>query len=156
MRDYLAQQPDEDFFVSRFVDYASADGLYRKYRIVIVDGRPFACHMAISDQWNIWYLNAGMAADASKRGEEEAFMRTFDEGFAARHAGALAAIIARIGLDYFTLDCAENKNGGLLLFEADNTAVVHDMDSPEIYPYKPPQMRKIFAAFAAMLHGRAR
>jgi hypothetical protein len=44
----------------------------------------------------------------------------------------------------------------LLIFEADNTAVVHNMDSPEVYPYKSPQMRKIFEAFAAMLYRRAR
>jgi len=62
----------------------------------------------------------------------------------------------RIGLDYFTIDCAENKDGDLLIFEADNTAVVHNMDSPEVFPYKPPQMRRIFEAFAAMLYGRAR
>jgi hypothetical protein len=30
------------------------------------------------------------------------------------------------------------------------------MDSPELFPYKPPQMRKIFEAFAAMLCTRAR
>jgi hypothetical protein len=38
-----------------------------------------------------------------------------------------------------------------LIFEADNTAVVHNMDSPAVFPYKAPQMRKIFGAFAAML-----
>jgi hypothetical protein len=30
------------------------------------------------------------------------------------------------------------------------------MDPPEIFPYKAPQMRKIFDAFAAMLDRRAR
>jgi hypothetical protein len=44
----------------------------------------------------------------------------------------------------------------LLIFEADNTAVVHNMDSPELFPYKPPQMRAIFEAFAEMLHRHAR
>jgi hypothetical protein len=44
----------------------------------------------------------------------------------------------------------------LLIFEADNTAVVHDMDPPDIFPYKLPQMRKVFDAFAAMLDHRAR
>ncbi len=62
---------------------------------------------------------------------------------------------ARVGLDYFTVDCAETKAGELLVFEADNTAVVHNMDSPEVFPYKPAQMCKIFDAFAAMLHRRA-
>ncbi|HVX78091.1 MAG TPA: hypothetical protein VHB49_18315 [Bradyrhizobium sp.] len=148
---YLAERPETEFFVSRFVDYASSDGLYRKYRIAFVDGRAYACHMAIADRWDIWYLNAGMALSESKRGEEADFMRRFDETFALRHQGALAELAARIGLDYFTVDCAENKRGELLIFEADNTAVVHNMDSPELYPYKAPQMRKVFDAFAAML-----
>jgi hypothetical protein len=153
---YLADRPEPEFFVARFVDYASSDGLFRKYRIVFADGRAFACHMAIADRWDIWYLNAGMAFSVEKRLEEESFMRDFDRDFAARHGRALAAIADRVGLDYFTIDCAENKSGELLIFEADNTAVVHNMDSPEVFPYKPPQMRKIFEAFAAMLHRRAR
>ena len=153
---YLADRPELEFFVTRFVDYASADGLFRKYRIVFVDGSPYACHMAIADRWDIWYLNAGMALSDSKRLEEASFMQDFDSGFAVRHRQALAAMAERVGLDYFTVDCAENKNGELLIFEADNTAVVHNMDSPALYPYKPPQMRKIFDAFAAMLYARAR
>ena len=48
--------------------------------------------------------------------------------FAARHHGALTAIAERVGLDYFTVDCAETGDGSLLIFEADNTAVVHNMD----------------------------
>jgi len=152
---YLAGRPEEEFFVSRFVDYSGDDGLYRKYRVVIVDGCAYACHMAIADRWDIWYLNAGMAFSESKRREEAEFMRDFDDAFAARHKSALTAMIERVGLDYFTIDCAENDNGELLIFEADNTAVVHNMDSPEQFPYKPAQMRKIFAAFAAMLYRRA-
>jgi hypothetical protein len=109
--------------------------------------------MAIADRWDIWYLNAGMTQSAEKRSEEERFMRDFDYGFAFRHRNALAAVAGRVGLDYFTIDCAENKDGELLIFEADNTAVVHNMDSPEVFPYKPPQMHRIFDAFAAMLVG---
>jgi hypothetical protein len=153
---YLAGRGEQEFFVARFVDYSSRGGLFRKYRIVFVDGRPYACHMAIADRWDIWYLNAGMAFDAEKRLEEECFMRDFDGDFAVRHKSALAAVADRVGLDYFTIDCAENKNGELLIFEADNTAVVHNMDSPEVFPYKPPQMRKIFDAFAAMLYRHLR
>ena len=153
---YLAERVEHEFFVSRFVDYADDDGLFRKYRIAVVDGRPYACHMAIADRWDIWYLNADMAFSESKRREEENFMRTFDSAFAVRHQSALAAMIDRIGLDYFTIDCAENKHGDLLIFEADNTAVVHNMDALDLFPYKPPQMRAIFEAFASMLYRRAR
>jgi hypothetical protein len=112
--------------------------------------------MAIADRWDIWYLNAGMYHSEEKRLEEAGFMRNFDVGFAFRHRRALAALAERVGLDYFTVDCAENNNDELLIFEADNTAVVHNMDSPELFPYKSPQMHKVFDAFAAMLAGRAR
>ncbi len=156
MARYLEQSRQEEFFVSRFVDYSSDDGLFRKYRVVFVDGKPYACHMAIAERWDIWYLNARMSADAGKRLEEETFMRTFDIGFARRHHAALAGMAGRIGLDYFMVDCAETKSGALLIFEADNTAVVHNMDSPQVFPYKPPQMRKVFDAFVAMLERRVR
>jgi hypothetical protein len=153
---YLSGRAEQEFFAARFVDYAGQDGLFRKYRIVFVDGRPYACHMAIAERWDIWYLNAGMAFSTEKRLEEERFMRDFDSDFAVRHREALAAIAERVGLDYFTIDCAENRDGELLIFEADNTAVVHNMDSSEVFPYKAPQMRNIFDAFAAMLHRHGR
>lgn len=151
---YLAERPEETFFASRYVDYAGADGQFRKYRLACVDGVFFAVHMAISDQWRIWYLNADMTTDANKRAEEAHFMATFD-AFAARHADALGAINAKVGLDYFQVDCAEAAAGELLVFEIDNAAIVHDMDPPDIFPYKAPQMRRIFAAFVDMLYARA-
>ena len=152
---YLGEHPDEAFFVSRFVDYRSADGLFRKYRLAFIEGKPYACHLAIADRWDIWYMNAQMAASVDKRREEAAFMQTFDSDFAQHHRAALVDLAGRIGLDYFTLDCAEAKDGSLLIFEADNTAIVHDMDPPDIFPYKVPQMRKVFDAFAAMLFRRS-
>jgi glutathione synthase/RimK-type ligase-like ATP-grasp enzyme len=152
---YLAAQKEAEFYLSRFVDYASADGLFRKYRIVFIEGSPYACHMAIADQWMIYYLNAGMKASAAKRAEEERFMVEFETGFARRHGAALGAISSRVGLDYFGIDCAETADGRLLLFEADIAMIVHAMDSPAIFPYKPPQMQKVFDAFRAMLRRRS-
>ena len=152
---YLDERDEQEFFLARFVDYASEDGLFRKYRIVFVDSEPYACHMAIAHRWDIWYLNAGMSASEDKRREEATFMQTFDIGFGRRHRTVLAAIAERVGLDYFIIDCAETRDGALLLFEADNTAVVHDMDHADIFPYKAPQMQKVFSAFAAMLERRA-
>ena len=152
---YLEEREEGEFFISRFVDYASADGLFRKYRIVIVDGKAYACHMAVADEWKVWYLNADMAVSVPHRLEEGQFMQEFDQRFAARHAAALSEMSARIGLDYVAIDCAETADGALLVFEADNTAIVHDMDPPNVYPYKSPQMKKIFQAVQAMFYRRA-
>jgi hypothetical protein len=153
---YLAEQPAATFYVSPFVDYRSVDGLFRKYRIAVVDGRPFACHMAMADRWMLHYLNAGMEQSAEKRAEEAAWFETFDTVFAERHRRAFRALHERIGLEYFVIDCAETPGGDLLLFEADTAMVVHSMDSPDLFPYKRPQMLKVFGAFQDMLRAHAR
>ncbi|HKJ22232.1 MAG TPA: RimK family alpha-L-glutamate ligase [Gammaproteobacteria bacterium] len=149
--DYLKMTPDNEFYISHFVDYRAGDGRFRKYRIALINGRPFACHMAISDHWIIHYLNAGMTESEEKRAEEERFMTEFDAAFARRHAQALAAITERVGLDYVGIDCAETLDGQLLIFEIDNAMVVHAMDPVDLFPYKQPQMKKVFGAFRRML-----
>ncbi len=148
---YLRTVPGDDFYVSRFVDYRDPDGQYRKYRIVLIGGRAFACHMAVSAHWMVHYLNAGMAEDAGKRAEEAAFMSGFDEGFARRHDAALRAVAERFELDYLVVDCAETRDGRLLVFELDNSGFVHALDPVDVFPYKQTQMRKVFAAFRALL-----
>jgi len=155
---YLERVAGDDFYVSRFVDYSSADGQFRKYRIVLIDGVAFICHFAVSSHWMIHYLNAGMNESAAKRAEEAVVMAGFDAGFATRHAGALRAIDERMGMPYLGIDCAETPAGELLVFEADNAMIVHAMDPEDMYPYKKPVMQKVFDAFRRLLddarHGK--
>jgi hypothetical protein len=154
--EYLAMRPEDEFFVSRYVDYAGPDGSFRKYRVVFVDGKAYACHMAVCGEWKVWYLNADMMSNTAKRAEEEQFMTRFDEDFVLWHGNALNEIATRVGLNYFAIDCAQTRDGKLLVFEADNASIVHNMDPADVFPYKGPQMRKVFAAFVAMLHKYAR
>jgi hypothetical protein len=156
--DYLGRRAEKEFYLAPFVDYRGHDGLYRKYRIILIAGRPYACHMAISTHWMIHYLNADMRAHADRRAEEARFMADFEEDFAVRHATALDEIARKVGLEYLPFDCAETPDGQLLVFETGTNMIVHAMDSPDLFPYKRPQMKKVFAAFEAMLRdasGRA-
>lgn len=154
---YLGLQSAERFYLAPFIDYKSGDGLYRKYRIVFLERRPYLCHMAISSNWMIHYLNAGMDKSAEKRREEALTMESFDEVFARRHATALASVERKLDLDYVGIDCAESTDGRLLVFEADVAMIIHTMDPPDLYPYKLPHMQKVFNAFFDMLeHARQR
>lgn len=152
MTDYLSRVDAEDFFVAPFIDYSGTDGQFRKFRLALIDGQPFACHMAISSHWMIHYVNAGMYEDAAKRAEELSFMENF-ASFAERHAPALAAIHQRTRLDYLCIDCAETTDGQLLIFEIDHAMVVHAMDSEAMFPYKQHHMLKVKDAFRDYLLG---
>ena len=150
----LASAPGLAAPKSARIDYRGSDGLFRKYRIVLIDGRPFACHMAISEHRIIHYHDAGMRENAEKRAEEARFVSDFDVDFARRHASTLRAIADRVGLDYFVIDCGETPDGKLLLLEVGVAMIVHSMDSPDLFPYKAAQMRKVCDAFRATLRGK--
>jgi len=147
---YLGKVRDAEFFVSRFIDYRSRDGLFRKFRVALIDGKPYACHMGISSNWMIHYVNAGMYEDARKRDEEAVFMERFGD-FSERHRAALEAICQRTRLDYLCIDCAETQAGELLIFEIDHTMVVHAMDPEPLFPYKQVHMKKVENAFRDFL-----
>lgn len=143
---YLAGHAAQAFFVAAFFDYAGADGRFRKLRVVFVNGRPFVAHMAVSERWMVHYLNADMGKPDNRR-EEADVMAGFDEGFATRHRAAFEALTTTFGLDYVGIDCAETRDGRLVVFEADVAMIVHAMDSADLYPYKKPPMAKLFAGF---------
>jgi len=151
LQDYLRRVGGDEFYLSRFIDYSGADGLFRKYRVVLIAGVPYICHFAISQHWMIHYLNAGMAESEDKRRQEAECMLHFDDEFAARHRTALAEINRRIGLDYVGIDCAETADGALLIFEIDNAMIVHGMDPVDKFAYKKPIMQKVFTAFRGLL-----
>lgn len=153
--DYVNRNSHSLYSVASFIDYSSDDGYFRKYRIAMIDGMPHACHMGISKHWMIHYVNAGMYEDAWKRSQEELFFQQFEQ-FSNRHAVALRELYHRIGLDYFCIDCAETKTGELLVFEVDHCMVVHDMDLPSLFPYKPQQMAIVRDAFIEYLEYRHR
>ena len=142
--------------LSQFIDYASPDGLFRKYRVALIDGVAYPVHLAISSHWMVHYLNAGMGDSVEKREEEASWFNSFRQTFASKHKPAFDKLSTTIELSYFAMDCAETKDGELLIFEIDTAMIIHCMDAGPEYAYKRDPMQKLFAAFLAMLkHGQA-
>lgn len=152
---YVRARDEEVFYITAFVDYSSPDGRFRKQRVAFIDGKAYASHLAVSDNWMVHYLNAGMMDHAERRAEEAAWMASFDEDCAMRNAAAYARIVKSLGLDYFAIDCAELADGRILLFEADVAMIVHSMDCESLFAYKKPAMAKLFRAFEGALANRA-
>ena len=151
---YLSRNGEDEFFLSPYINYAGLDRKFRKQRIAFINGKAFACHLGVSQNWMVHYLNAQMLDNAAHREEEARWMEHFDE-FAHKHCQAFAALSHIIGLDYFGIDCAEMPDGRLLLFEVDVAMIVHDMDPRDCFPYKEKAMRKVFQAFQDFLQEKA-
>ena len=151
---YLESVTHEDFYLTAFVDYRNADGYYRKYRIVFVDGVAYPVHLAISPRWMIHYYNAAMAENAWMRDEEHAFMRDLDSVFTGVLAQGLEEIARGIPLDYFGIDCSIAPDGRVLLFEASSAMIVHMRDPVDLYPYKVKYVPRVIAALERLFDKR--
>lgn len=151
---YGIAHPADRYFVSPFIDYASADGYFRKYRLVFVDGVPFPVHLAISPNWMIHYYNAPMAEHQWMRDEEAAFLEDPRGAFDKPRFSTLVQIGKAVGLEYFGIDCSIDRDGNVLVFEADAAMLVHTSDPVDLYPYKQAFVPRIYRAVEGMIDRR--
>jgi tetratricopeptide (TPR) repeat protein len=146
----VADLPPGSCYVTQFVDYASADGWYRKYRVIFVEGRPYPYHLAISRHWLVHYWTSGMEQDAHRRDEERRFLAQPAAAIGKGAMAALGAIGERLGLDYAGIDFGLLPDGTLVVFEANATMLVHAERDP-CFAYRNPAVAAIQSAFGAML-----
>jgi len=147
---YLERHDGERFYVAPFVDYRSADGYYRKYRAIVVDGVPFPYHLAISDRWIVHYAGSLMERHAWMREEEERFLRDPASVF-DRWEERFGAVAPALGLESFGVDCTLLADGSILVFECNAGMLVHCADDPALFAYKYAYVPRIFDAVERLL-----
>jgi len=151
---YLCHAPFEAFFVTDFVNFASADGYWRKYRFIFVDRQVFPYHLAIHTDWLIHYYRADMGREAWMKREEEAFLTDHRAAFPGALAEAVAEAARRLDLDYGGMDCGLTPDGRVLVFEANACMLLHLHDSAEDFPYKHRLVPRITEAISRMVVNR--
>jgi tetratricopeptide (TPR) repeat protein len=150
---FLNERPASDHYVIEYVDYASVDGHFRKYRFIFAGDEILPYHLAIGNGWKVHHASTDMANQPWMQQEEASFLADPRGVFTPSHYQALRAIRDRIGLDYFGIDCGLDRAGSLIVFEVNASMLVHE-DNAE-FPYKDPAVRAIKTAFDAMLRRRA-
>jgi len=150
---YLADAAAENFDLSQYVEYRDADGWYRKYRVILVDGRPHAYHLAMASSWMVHYETGATRDHRWTQEEEERFLAAPQAVFATWPA-VFSSIAAAIDLDYVGLDCARLPDGGVLVFEADPASWVHAHDAVAA-PYRAAAVERISRALTEMLERRS-
>ncbi|WP_250937303.1 tetratricopeptide repeat protein [Allorhizobium sonneratiae] len=139
----------QDLYLTDYVDYASADGLYRKYRWVFVGEEILPYHLAIGYGWKVHHASTRMAEVEWMRDEEKDFLDDPRAFFEPDVMAALETIRNRIGLDYFGIDCGLDRQGRLVVFEVNASMLVHLRNYG--FEYKNPYVLRIKQAFARML-----
>ncbi len=152
---FMAAHASDSYYLIEYVDYRSADGKFRKYRMINVAGKLFPYHLAIHSDWLVHYFRTGMDNHPWMRQEEEAFLRNPEQVFTAAQMQTLRDVAAATQLDFSGIDCALDAQGQVLVFETNATMLVHD-EKTEVYAYKNPYIARIKQAFNEMLGAMAK
>lgn len=103
-----------DYYITQFVD-ASTEGMYAKYRLVVVDGEVFIRHVIFGKEWMV---HAGSQLNDEKSSSiKEDVAKRFTKEIKPNIEPVITQIYNRLGLDYFGIDCNIDKNMNILIFE---------------------------------------
>lgn len=138
-------------YLTSYCEYVSADGYYRKYRIIYVDRKPLPYHLAISEHWKVHYETAGMEQHLWRIDEEYRFLQDPEKVLGARAMSTLAYIGSRLNFDYGGIDFTLLPDGRILVFEANPTMLVHREHSDSGLAHKNFFVQRIVDAFEKLL-----
>ncbi|MBD3842933.1 MAG: hypothetical protein IE909_13840, partial [Campylobacterales bacterium] len=100
-----------EYYLTQFVEYAQ-NGIYAKYRLVVVDGEIFLRHVMFSRMWMV---------HNKTQDKENTLRQKISKSFIREIKPFIQPIISqiyeRLGLDYFGIDCNIDKDMNLLVFE---------------------------------------
>jgi tetratricopeptide (TPR) repeat protein len=131
------------------------DDLFRKYRVIFVDRKPFPYHLAIADEWLVHYETAQMPGAPGRQAEERRFLEDPAAALGEKTWAAVCAIGERLDLDYGGVDFSVLPDGRVLVFEANATMLAHPEDADGEFVYKNLYAQYIFSAFQALLDRRS-
>jgi glutamate/tyrosine decarboxylase-like PLP-dependent enzyme/Tfp pilus assembly protein PilF len=152
----LSDLPGDDLTVIQYLDASAADGKTRKYRVMMVNGQLYPLHVAVSHNWKIHYFSADMADFPEHRAEDAAFLADMSGILGPRVMGALKEIQNILGLDYGGIDFGLNRNGDVLLFEANATMAILPPGRERQWDYRRPAIEKVCAAVWNMLMNKVK
>ena len=150
----LARLPGQQLLMMEYLDARGRDGKTRKYRVMVVDGKLYPLHAAVSSDWKIHYFSAEMADNPEHRAEDAAFLNDLAGVVGPRAVAALEKIQSMLGLDYGGIDFGISESGEVLLFEANATMAVPIPDKEAKWDYRRPAVETIYKAVWTMLRNR--
>ena len=143
--------PGDELLVIEYLDARGSDGKARKFRVMMIDGRLYPLHLAISRDWKVHYFTSDMADQPDHRAEEARFLADMPGTLGANVMRALADVQATLGLDYAGIDFGLSPAGELLLFEANATMVIAKPNNDPHWAYRRGATDRVLDAVLAMI-----
>ena len=126
----LVQSPDDlgllnalpfdgrDFLLTEFIDFKGDDGLYHRYRLLVIDGEPVLRDALFNRDWKTPVNSRAFMLSREPWEEHAERCRRLETEVLPGLAPRVREIRRRLDLEYFGIDCHVNPDGEMLVFEA--------------------------------------
>jgi hypothetical protein len=152
----VASLPGEQLLAIEYLSARGADGKARKGRVMVIDGRLYPLHWAVSSHWKVHYFSSDMASCPQHLEEEARFLRDMGGFLGQRAIAGLLAVAELLDLDYGGIDFGVLADGRIAVFEANGAmAIVPPPDEPH-WSYRRPACEAALLAAQTLLIRRAR
>ncbi len=155
LRAAVERLPGDTLLMMDFIDTRGRDGLYRKYRAMIVGDRLHPLHLAVSDTWKVHFATAGMAEATPRRTEDAGFLADMGRTIGPGAMAALERVRQALGLDYGGIDFGLTGAGEVVVFEANATMVIPTPPPDPIWDYRRRTVEALMEAVRALVREAA-
>ena len=126
-----------NYYLTQFVEYVEKDGLYKKYRLIVVDGKVYLRHVKVSDEWMVYHRTQ---IENPEKVQHLSAQRFFDNEKAIQKV--VKQIYNRLQLDYFGIDCYIDNKMNFLVFEINPSMGVFTQEKADVFSKNIDQIRK--------------
>jgi len=100
------------YYLTQFVEYAEEDGLYKKYRLIVVDGKAYLRHVKVSAGWMVHHFSQ---VENPEKLQQISAQRFSDNQKSIQKV--VTKIYDKLQLDYFGIDCYIDEKMNIMIFE---------------------------------------
>lgn len=142
-----------EFYLIQFYDY-QVKGVYRKFRLFVIDGKAYIFHARHHHHWKIHHTSCYefLKQNPEYLDQEISLLKNFDTEIRPQIEPMITAMHQRLQLDHLGMDCAITPEGQLLIFEAN--ASMNCLVMPEKTDRYLEVMAKINQALVEMIRSR--
>jgi glutathione synthase/RimK-type ligase-like ATP-grasp enzyme len=149
----LATLPGDELLVIEYLDTRSDDGVFRKYRVLTIDGGLYPLHLAAARDWKVHYFTADRDDEFAR--QEREFLADPQAAIGGDAVAVLQRAARALAFDYGGIDFALDRRNRVVVFEANPTmAIVAPSTHPD-QAYRRDAAGRAVQATRAMIAARA-
>jgi glutathione synthase/RimK-type ligase-like ATP-grasp enzyme len=149
----LATLPGDELLVIEYLDTRGDDGVFRKYRILTIDGRLYPLHLAAASEWKVHYFTADRGREFA--GQEREFLENPQAALGSDAVAALQRAARVLAFDYGGIDFALDRRNRVVVFEANPTMAIVAPSAQPDQAYRRDAADRAIHATRSMIAARA-